>query len=154
MKFSTREEIDAPVQDVWKAVTDTATFEERARGKGVQVTAGQEADALKPGDSWSAEFDFHGMSRKMEVNVTNLKAPVAYDIASRVSGVNSLLSVQLEALPKDRTRMALALDLTPASVPGRVLIQTLKLAKATLDKRFRRAIRRFAKDLGRKDHAG
>ena len=53
----------------------------------------------------------------------------------------------LVAMSKTRTRMNFALDTRPKTVPARLMIQSLKLARHSMLKRFRKRIADFASDL-------
>ena len=122
MKFSAREDIDAPIESVFEAVSDFDAFERRKvawRGRVYDVDA--ELVALEPGEG--------------------------YTIESRSNGIESSGVVELVALSKTRTRMFVSIDLRPVTLSARLLVQSLRLAKGNLSRRFKTRVHEFAKGL-------
>jgi len=58
-----------------------------------------------------------------------------------------LMTLELAALSKNRTRIMLTFDIKPLNLSARLLVQSLKLAKTTLTKKFKLRVAEFAKDL-------
>ncbi|WP_068108685.1 SRPBCC family protein [Tropicimonas marinistellae] len=149
MKFSTRDEIEAPADRVWAALTNAEMFEQAARSRGAEVIRHPEPQNFGVGTSWTTHFEFRGVRRKLFTEVVSCDAPGLLVFESNVGGVDVLARFELEPLGNARTRMGTSLDMTARSIPGRILIQTLKLGKTTLNQKFRRRMRRFARYLGR-----
>ena len=57
------------------------------------------------------------------------------------------MTLDLVALSQQRTRMAIVLNLKPKTLSARLLIQSMKLAKANLTKRFKLKVAAYAKSL-------
>ncbi|MFD0981790.1 MULTISPECIES: SRPBCC family protein [Tropicimonas] len=147
MKLSTQEEIDAPIERIWAAVTNAGDYERQVRRKGVEVTRHSEGADLGVGTTWTAKFDFRGLQRELHTEISTFDAPNLLVLDSVVGGVDAVAQVELTELPGNRTRLAASVDMKPTSIPGRVLIQTLRLAKTTLTNRFQRRVRRFAREM-------
>jgi hypothetical protein len=62
-------------------------------------------------------------------------------------GLEVDMIVELVALSRGRTRLSVDLDLKPKSISARLLVQSLKLAKANLSKKFHLRIADYARDL-------
>ncbi|MDV7144620.1 SRPBCC family protein [Tropicimonas sp. TH_r6] len=148
MKFTTREDIDAPIGAVWTAVTDARRFEDKAIRKGVQVQRLSE-DAVDLGASWTARFDYRGIRREMESVVTGFEAPRLLELDGNVGGLDGFLTVELSELSPETTRLELTLEIRPESLTAKMLVQTMRMAKGRLDKRFRKRVRHFAKRIAR-----
>ena len=147
MKLSTQEDIAAPIERVWAAVTNAGDYERQARRKGVEVTRHSQGAALGVGTTWTAKFDFRGLQRELHTEVATFDAPNLLVLESTVGGVDAVARVELTELPGKRTRLGASVEMTPTTIPGRVLVQTLRLAKTTLANRFKRRVLRFAREM-------
>ena len=61
------------------------------------------------------------------------------------SGIDGLMAVELVALSPRRTRISVALNLSPTGLTGRLLLQSLKLARGKLNKRFKLRLADYAR---------
>jgi len=147
MKFSTREDIEAPIGHVFASMSDFDGFERQALRRGAEVTR---LDTLgKPGlgSEWQLRFPFRGKNRDVEARITRYDAPNGYHVDTHSGGLDGRVSLDLLALSPGRTRMQFSLDMTPRSLSARLLIQSLKFAKSNLSKRFSNRVWRFAHDI-------
>jgi hypothetical protein len=147
MKFSAREDIAASIDQVFTALCDFEGFERQAMRRGADV---QRIDSLtRPGVGmkWQANFEMRGRKRDVMIELIRFDLPneMIFDIKS--PGIDGDFTLELMALSRNRTRLGIALDITPLNLSARLLIQSLKLAKATLTKRFKLRVADFAKGL-------
>ena len=147
MKFSTREDIEAPIDNVFKAVSDFDAFERRMLRRGVDITR-DEATALdQVGARWKAKFSWRGRLHDVDAELVTLDPGEGYAIESMSSGVECMSTVDLVALSKARTRMFVSIDLKPTTLSSRLLVQSLRLAKGNLSRRFKARVQEFAAGL-------
>lgn len=146
MKFSTREDIEAPIDYVFGRVTDFSGFERRALRQGAQVVRRQ-SGAVAQGDVWDMSFTFRGRDRKVAAMLAQLDPPQGLRIESVSDGLTALTAVELVALSSARTRVMVSFDLKAGTLTARLLVQSLKLAKARLAKRFTARVRDYAEDI-------
>ena len=147
MKFSAREDIAAPIDQVFAALCDFEGFERQALRRGAEV---QRLDGLTEpgvGMAWQAGFSMRGRKRAVEIALSQFDVPneMLFDVTS--SGIEGTFSIDLLALSRSRTRMSVALDITPLNLSARLLVQSLKLAKTNLNKRFKLRVAEYAKGL-------
>jgi hypothetical protein len=147
MKFSSREDIDAPIEQVFAHLSDFAVFEAMATKRGAQVERVKDTGAAGLGTAWDAEFKARGRLRSLSLEVVEFDRPNGMRIESTSEGIESDFSIELMSLSRTRTRMNVSLELRPKTLPARLLIQSLKLAKATLTKRFKLRVADYAKTL-------
>ncbi|MDJ0826480.1 MAG: SRPBCC family protein [Rhodobacter sp.] len=152
MRFSTREDIEAPIEAVFGAVTDFDGFERQALRRGAEVTRQDTTGKTGVGSEWQVKFAFRGKQRELDARITEFDAPNGYRIDSRTGGLEGVISVDLLQLAPQRTRMQLAVDLNPRTLSARLLVQSLKFAKGTLNKRFSTRVWRFAQGIEDKFH--
>lgn len=146
MKFSTREDIEAPMDYVFGRISDFASFEKRALRQGAQV-ARRQTGAVSEGDIWDIAFSFRGRDRKVVATLVQLDPAQGIRIDSVSDGLTALTQVELVALSPARTRVMVTFELKPGSLTARLLVQSLKLAKAKLAKRFSARVLSYAEDI-------
>jgi hypothetical protein len=143
MKLSTREDIEAPLSYVYGRISDFAAFERRALRQGIQVSRRSDA-APAVGTLWDIAFDFRGRSRKVEAALTKLEPDHALRIESQSDGLTADTEVELIPLSATRTRVMVSFELKAKTLTARLLLQSLKLAKTKLTKRFKARVLDYA----------
>ncbi len=147
MKFSAREDIEAPIDFVFDQVTDFQAFERSALRRGAEV---QRVDALPDpgiGMAWDVAFKLRGKMRELKMELTNLDAPNGLVLSSRSPAMGGDMVVDLVALSRARTRLSLDLELKPVNLSSRLLVQSLKLARSNLTSRYKLRVAGFAREL-------
>lgn len=144
MKFSTREDIEAPVAEVFARVVDFDHFERQILRRGAQVSRLDDLAASGVGMTWKTRVPVRGRQREIVSEITELSEPTRMVIASQSAGVDSTFLVELLALSRTRTRLRVTLDLRPTNFSARLFVQSLKLAKASLNRRFAERVATFA----------
>lgn len=146
MKFSTRAEIEAPMAHVFAKLSDFSAFERRALRHGVQVTRCADGP-VAVGTQWEIVFKLRGRERRMRATLAALDVPEMYRFDAVSDGLNVQSAVELIALSPKRTRLVVSVDLRPRSLTARVLLQSMKLAKTKLNKRFKARVLEYAEDI-------
>jgi len=146
MKLSAREDIEAPIAFVFQRVSDFARFERRAMRQGADVSRRSEGMA-EIGMIWDVVFDFRGRSRKVQAELTRLESQHAIEIISQSDGLTAVTQVETVALSGTRTRVLVSCDMRAKTLTARLLLQSLKLAKAKLTKRFKARVLDYAETI-------
>ena len=104
-------------------------------------------DVAAPGSglAWDVQFSFRGKSRDLHLVLAKYEPVTGVSLSADGGGIEGDLHVELMALSPRRTRMAVTLELAPKTLSGRLLVQSLKLAKSKLTKRFKMRVAEFAK---------
>ena len=144
MKFSGREDIEVSADRMFAKLTDFSAHERAVIRRGAKVERTDTLDQPGQGMSWLAKVKFRGRQRKIEVVLTDLKQDeyIRYEIEG--SGVSGVLELDLLALSPRKTRLAVALDLKPKNLSGRLLVQSLRIMKANLNRRFKARFKEYA----------
>ncbi len=145
MELTAHEDIDAPIETVFAAVTDFNRFERALLRRDAQIQRIDSQDAPGKGMRWQIDFDLRGKPRKADLEITGFDAPEHFAVTGRGPGITTLFDVQLIALSPRRTRIEMRADIRPNSVSGRVFLQPLRLARAKMLKRFRKGVHDFAR---------
>ncbi len=146
MIFDTKEDIEAPLDHVFGVITDFDSFERQALRRGAEVTRLDALTSKGVGMAWNIGFRMRGKDRKLHAEVTEYDTPNRTVIESRSPGLDGQLVAELVALSRNRTRLSLSIELKPQNLSARLLVQSLKLARGNLNKRFMVRVAEFAKD--------
>jgi len=145
MELSGSQDIEAPIDFVFDAITDFDGFTRHALRRGVEVARIDDLDGPVEGMAWKTAFDFRGKRRKMRIKITRCSRPNFLSAHSRMPGMETEFDAELVALSRTRTRLAIRLELKPQSLAARLLVQSLKLARGRLKKRLGKRLSTFAK---------
>jgi len=147
MKFSAREDIAAPIDQVFEALCDFEGFERQAMRRGIEVRRVDTLQRPGLGARWDIAFEMRGRKREVGLELTRYEAPNEMTFEGKSAGIDAHFTIELIALSRSRIRMSVALDITPLNLSARLLVQSLKLAKANLTKRFKLRVADYAKGL-------
>ena len=144
MKLSSREDIEAPIGTVYLAVTDFDLFERQILRRGIDITRDESICATDIGAKWQASFPWRGRSHDVDAALVSIEPDTGFAIESKSGGVICMGVVDLVALSKSRTRLFVSLDLRPTTLSSRLFVQSMKLAKGSLTRRFKARVSEFA----------
>lgn len=137
MKLSAREDIEAPVEAVFAAVTDIAAIERQALRRGFDVTRLDGAGPVGEGSRWSVAFDYRGRRRTTTTEITRWEPGHLVLFQTRGEGVQGVGEIDLTRLARSRTRLHIAIDIRPETFRARLVLQTIKLARSELARRLK-----------------
>lgn len=136
MKLAAKKDIEAPLQKVWEAVTDHETWERSAMRRGVEVERTDSLTRSGPGMSWSAKFAFRGKARQATLTLTEMTAPGAMAFNLLSDAIETVSRVELIEMSAKRTRLHVVTEIKPRSLGARLFLQSLRLARAKVDRKF------------------
>ncbi|KQI67781.1 DNA polymerase III subunit gamma/tau [Loktanella sp. 3ANDIMAR09] len=144
MKFSAREDIEAPIDVVFASVTDFDTFERQMIRRGAEVRRTDPDGIAGVGSVWDVAFSYRGRARKITATVARMEKPNLLELTLVANGLNGVSTIELLPLSQNKTRMSMAIDLSAKTLSARLLLQSLKLAKSNLTNRFKKRVADFA----------
>ncbi len=147
MKFSTKEDVEAPVQAVFDMLCDFESFERAALRRGAVV---QRADTMHQpgvGMTWNAVFPLRGKRRELTLEMVTFDRPNEMVIDSMSQGLAGQMSFELMPLSRNSTRVLVALEIKPLTLSARLWVQSLKLAKTTLTKKYKDRVAEYARGM-------
>lgn len=147
MKFSAREDIEAPIEFVFGQLTDFHAFERSALRRGAEVQRVDNKTSPGVGMAWDVAFKLRGKMRELKMELTSFDIPNGMVLSSRSPAMGGDMVVDLVALSRGRTRMSVDIDLRPKNLSSRLLVQSLKLARGNLTSRYETRVTGFARDL-------
>lgn len=147
MEFHSKEDIEAPQSDVFAMISDFEAIERSVLRRGVKVRRTDRMPKPQAGMHWTATFKFRGKSRDAEIDLVEYEPNTSIQFQSMSGGLEVQFDVELVALSRSRTRMNVDVKMNPKTLSSRLLVQSLKLARANLTKRFKVKVANFAKDM-------
>ncbi len=145
MRFTARQDIEAPIATVFAALSDFDRFERVALQRGAEVRRTGGGAGL----AWTVNFRYRGRPRKLDTVLETFDPPSALVSTGRIGGFEGILDVRLVALSPRRTRLTVDLDLRARSLAARLLMPSIRLARTSLGQRFRRRLEGFAREIER-----
>ena len=146
MIFETKEDIEAPMDHVFGVISDFGRFERQALRRGAEVRRLDQLSVPGVGMVWDIVFQMRGKQRDIKVELIEFDRPNRLVLESKSPGLAGDMVAELVALSRGRTRLSLKVELKPQTLSARLLVQSLKLAKGNLNKRFMVRVAEFAKD--------
>ncbi|MEI4260746.1 SRPBCC family protein [Roseovarius sp. D0-M9] len=147
MIFTSREDIEAPIDFVFAQVANFAALERSILRRGAEVQRKVDRTSAAAGMMWETSFDFKGKRRQMEVTLVSFDPPSSMSFEGKGKALNCDFSVDLVALSRGRTRLSLVAEIKPQNLTARLMIQSLKLARGNVTKRFEMRVASYAKDI-------
>ena len=147
MHFTAKEDIEGPIDRVFAMLSDFESYERAAMRRGAEVERTDKLRAPGVGMAWQARFKLRGRDRNVALTLAALDPPNGMRVDFGSQGLDGDMTIDLLAMSRNRTRMTLAIELRPKTLSARLMVQSLKLARANLTKRFALRVAEFAKDL-------
>ena len=147
MKFSTKEDIEAPIDVVFDMLCDFEGFERSAMRRGAEVQRVDDLQKLGTGMMWRAAFPMRGKQRQVGIEMIQFDRPNDMVLEFRSAGLSGNMTLELVALARNRTRVLVSFGLAPQNMSARLMVQSLKLAKSSLTKRYKLRVAEYAKSM-------
>ncbi|EEB84183.1 SRPBCC family protein [Roseobacter sp. GAI101] len=147
MKFSTKEDIEAPIDAVFDMLCEFDQFERAAMRRGAEVQRVDQLTAPATGMQWEAAFDMRGKRREIQIDMDCFERPTEMRLATTSPGLAGDMAFELMALSRNRTRIIVTLEIKPSNLSARLLVQSLKLAKTSLTNKYKLRVNEYAKGM-------
>lgn len=136
MKFSTRQDTDLPADDLFRAVGNFSGIERMLvrRGASVQRLDGLAAPGV--GMGWRIGFDWRGRRRQSQLSITEYRPSEVIALAGSSEQFELAIRMTVVALTRGKSRLIFEADVQPRGMKARLLLQTAKLGKSQLDRKF------------------
>ncbi|SIS81915.1 Polyketide cyclase / dehydrase and lipid transport [Roseivivax lentus] len=150
MEFSHKEDIEAPLERVFEEISDFDQIERSVMRRGIEVSRSDAQEAVGEGMSWRARFTFRGKARDADIRLVRYEPPTLMVFESKSGGLETRSVVECVALSRSRTRISVDVALTPKTLSARLIVQSMKLAKGKIDRKFRARMADAASELERR----
>ena len=140
MKFSTRRDINLAAEGLFRAATNFHAIERLLVRRGATVRRLDKLAAPGVGMRWLIGFDWRGRERELTVELTQLDAPEVAVLQGRSEQFDLTIRMTVVALTREKSRLIFETEAHPRGMKARLLLQTAKLGKAQLDRKFAQRI--------------
>lgn len=147
MNFSSKEDIDAPLEHVFEMMSDFEGFERAALRRGIEVQRADDLTAPGEGMAWDLSFMLRGKQREMRLTLVDYDAPQRMCFSGTSQGLDGTVDVDLVAMSRTRTRISIDIEMEANTLPARLLLQSLKLARNKMNKQFHVRMANYAAEL-------
>lgn len=144
MKLSAREDIDVPQDRAFRTVTTFDHWERAALRNGATVMRTDLLPEAAPGMIWDVGFSWRGKPRKLNIRLTDMDAPQALRFNWTSPSFEGWMTIDVVKMGPRRTRLAIKLEVKPRTLASRLFLQSVKLARGRVTKRFDAAVAQFA----------
>jgi len=140
MQFATTEDIDVPAAYVFARIIDVSRHERRAMRRGAEVVRRDGRGPVHVGSAWDVAVVHRGKLRELSMEIVGLQAPTRLAFAGRSRLLLGSAEVRLIALSATTTRVKVVSKIKADTLQGRLLLQSLKIARSSLNRRFQAVI--------------
>lgn len=148
MKFVAIEDIAAPASHVWTRITDFDRFEKRIAGKAGRVER-IPSGPVQQGTTWTGRANFNGKMRDAKVALQKLDPERAMVLSGGTEGMEITIDIELDALSATSSRLTVTTEAKARTLAARLLLQSARLARQTLAKRYKGRVAAFAEEIER-----
>ncbi|MBM2577366.1 SRPBCC family protein [Jannaschia sp. Os4] len=148
MKFVASEDIAAPAEAVLAAVTDFDRWEGMIGRRAKDLTR-RPPGPVSQGTRWEGRAKLRGKMRDVGMEMARLDVasgggPSVVCVDGGTDGMQVVVEAAVESLGPDLTRLTVTSELKAKSLGTRILMQSLKLARGQMAKRYRQGVATFA----------
>ena len=147
MRFTSKTDINAPLNASFAAIADFEAYERHANRTGAE---GTRVDALSrpgPGMMWAIRMELRGKLQKIEIELADYEPPNKLIFTGGTDSFDAEVLVELIALSARETRATMTVDLKPKTLAARLILQSARLTKGSITKRIRKRLNKFALEI-------
>ncbi len=147
MKLTAKEDIEAPLEFVFQAFADVEYWERAALRRGADVQRTDKLRAVAVGLGWNVGFEYRGKPRKVDIRLDDLDRPTRLGFSGRAKSLEGLVDLEFLELGAKRTRVTFTTELKPRTLAARLFLQSLKLAKARVTRKYDLRVGQLCNDI-------
>jgi hypothetical protein len=147
MKLNAHHDIIAPIGAVFEALSDTVKWERASLRRGMLVKRRDGGIGLNAGARWDIQVTYRGRPRDLTLIAKEIAKPNQIIFEGGSNMFTALITVDLIELSARKTRASLSVETTPKTLAARIMLQSAKLAKSALQKRFAQRVGRAFAEL-------
>lgn len=142
MHLEHRRSINTPQAFAFDSASNFARFEREGAGGASFTRLG--GTGIEIGSEWRVEADFRGRVRRFTIRLATCDPHERFEIATGSSKFDVRVSYSFIATGPTQCDMVLSIDTAARSLAGRLIFQTLQLARARFERYLAEAVERIA----------
>ncbi len=135
MKFNFEKPVEVPVDFLFRDVSDFDAAVVAAQNRGIYVQRTDKLSAPGPGMSWNVEMKIRKRPRQFKAKLIEFDDLEKYIMEISTAIFTTNVEVDCVPLTKRKSKLLTTFELKPLNLRGRLLIQSLKLARGRIVKR-------------------
>lgn len=147
MKFSLRQDTGLPASALFEAISDFPRMERMLVRRGAEMRRVDPAQEPGAGMAWDMAFDYRGRRRELRLDVIQFDRPEKVALTGQTDSLDLVVEMTVIALTPAKSRLMFELNVKPRNMRARLMLQTAKLGKSQLDRKFADKVGRFLSDL-------
>lgn len=147
MKFSTRVDTEIPSTQFFDVISDFSRSERVLSARGVRVRRIDPAHEPGTGLGWLIDFNWRGQRRSLRLDVTRFDRPTHVMIDGQSDQFDLSINMTIVALSRAKSRLLFETEIRPRNMRARLLLQTARLGKTQLDRKYEQRIVDFVAHL-------
>ena len=96
------------------------------------------------GMAWEIDFKFRGRARKLRCLVTEVQGPERLCLSNESGGLTGDVAISVLTLAPQRSRVLVSVEMKPKNLSARLLLQSMRFAKGSLDRKFKSRLHDWA----------
>lgn len=147
MRFICKAEIKAPISFVFNAFSDFSKFEMRVIGHGMSIVRLDDLTTNKSGMEWNISGILRGKNRSFGIILENYSSPDKLKFMCKGKLLSFKIRVILEKLETNITEATIKVDPEAKNIGSRLVLQSAKLARRTIESRMKKRLVKFAEEV-------
>lgn len=140
MRFSTHEDVEIPIEQAFALLSDFEAVERMGLRRGADITRLDATGRIAAGSTWDVRLVLRGRKRRIMTKLAEFVSPNLMQFAAHSDAFEADFRVELMALSRARTRVGIVLDVRARTLPARLMMQSARLAKNRLNRRFKKRV--------------
>ena len=136
MQFSSVQDVNAPLDFVFQQMSDFEGYEAYGLRAGADVERQDTLTGKAAGMQWKVEGDLRGKRRKINIELTEYRPDNLLKFFVKSSGVEATATMEAMALTRKQSRIKVTTVLKPKTISARLILQSAKLAKNSMNRKF------------------
>lgn len=147
MKLVAKYDIEAPVDFVYRELTDFDAWERMAMRRGADVVRTDTQARPGAGMRWQVAFTLRGKERNLVISIAKATPTSHLAIAATSALFDGDIVLDLLDLSALRTRVEVKVEVKPKTLTARIYLQTLRLARKKVDRSFAQRVAQLAVEM-------
>ncbi|MGB1153877.1 SRPBCC family protein [Amylibacter sp. IMCC11727] len=136
MQFSSVQDVNAPLDFVFQQLSDFESYESYALRTGADVERIDTFTEKCAGMQWKIQGDFRGKRRKFNIELIEYRPDNLLKFFVKSAGVEANATMESMALTRKQSRIKVTTVLKPKTISARLILQSAKLAKNSMNRKF------------------
>lgn len=149
MRLTSSDTIRGNIAEVFAAYADHDRFEQLAIARGAAVTRRGAPDAGPTALTWDVTFPFRGRTWDLAIRIAEREAPRRIRVDSVGGSLDGALGVTFTETSPGVTEVATTLDVSAKTIAARIVVASLTVAQAEIQRRYAARLASFAQSVER-----